>query len=214
MVLIVVPVTVGSLVMALLINASSPRVRVVVGTIILLPFVTAPAITTIVFRSLYAETGELNGLLDALSLPTVGWLSEPTPARIAVAGIVAWSSLGFNTMLMLAGLQRIPRELGDAAAVDGATTWKTVRHITVPLMIPIMLFVSVITVFATFNLFAEPKLLTGGGPANATLTPGLAIYSEGFGYGRFGTAAALGLAFAMVALLIGVLQLRVGRERR
>ena len=134
-------------------------------------------------------------------------------ARISLAGMVLWEGLGFNTMLMLAGLQRIPRDLYEAAAVDGASPLEAERVITLPLMVPIMLFVSITTTFGTFNLFTEPNLLTVGGPGTATLTPGLLLYQMAFSYGRLGPATALGLVIGGVAAIFGLAQLRLSRVR-
>jgi lactose/L-arabinose transport system permease protein len=212
-VLIVVPVTLGSFCLAVIIHSITRRAQPVVRSIILLPFITSPALTAIVFRALYSQEGVLNVLLAGLGLSGVGWLTETSWAKLAVSGMVVWEILGYNAIMMFAGLQRIPNELYEAAAVDGASRLVMVRAITFPLMIPLMLFVSVTTTFGVFNLFTEPLLLTKGGPGTATLTPGLLLYREAFSFGRFGNGAALGLMIAVVALAIGLLQIRLLRGR-
>lgn len=211
--LIVVPITLGSFCLAVVISSLTRRAQPVFRTLILLPFITSPALTAMVFRALYSQEGLLNVLLAGLGLAGVGWLTEAWWARLAVSGMVMWESLGYSTVMMFAGLQRIPNEVYEAAAVDGASRFVMVRAITFPLMIPLMLFVSVTTTFSVFNLFTEPLLLTKGGPGTATLTPGLLLYREAFSFGRFGNGAALGLMIALVALAIGVLQIRLLRGR-
>lgn len=210
--LIGIPMTCLSLAVAVLLQSAGHRARTIVGTILLLPFVTSPVIAALIFRTLYANGGGLDGALHALGLPNVRFLDNPVWAKLSLTGMVLWQLLGFNTMLMLAGLQRIPRDLFEAAHVDGASRWRTALRITVPLMWPIILFVSVTTCFGVINLFAEPDLLTGGGPGTATLTPGLQIYSDAFRFGHFGSAAALGLVTAAFAAVFGIAQLRLQRR--
>jgi ABC-type sugar transport system permease subunit len=211
--LIVIPVTLGSFLLAVAIQSTTLRLQPVVRILVVLPFVTSPALTAIVFRALYAQEGISNMFLGALGITSVGWLTEPFGAKLAVSGMVLWEILGYNTVLLFAGLQRIHPELYEAAAVDGASRLVIIRAITFPLMIPLMLFVCVTSTFGVFNLFTEPLLLTKGGPGTATLTPGLLLYREAFDYGRFGNGAALGLMIAAVALAAGLLQFRVMRGR-
>jgi ABC-type sugar transport system permease subunit len=210
--LIGIPMTCLSLAVAVLLQSAGHRARSVVGTILLLPFVTSPVIAALIFRTIYADGGGLDGALHALHLPNVQFLDNPVWAKLSLTGMVLWQLLGFNTMLMLAGLQRIPRDLFEAARMDGASGWRTALRVTVPLMWPIILFVSVTTCFGVINLFAEPDLLTGGGPGTATLTPGLQIYSDAFRFGHFGSAAALGLVTAAFAAAFGIAQLRLQRR--
>jgi ABC-type sugar transport system permease subunit len=167
----------------------------------------------IVFRSAFASTGDINSALDGLGLPTVGWLTTPMGARVSVAAMALWESFGFNVVLVYAALQRLPRDLYEAAALDGASDLTVIRRISLPLTVPVLLFVSVTTTFSAFNLFTEPQLLTRGGPGTATLAPGLLVFNTGLLYGRFGEAAALGLITGAIAAVAGLLLVRIMKER-
>jgi ABC-type sugar transport system permease subunit len=208
-----VPMTAGSFLMAVLLDRTSVRARTAIVTALLLPFIVAPSFAAIVFRSAFAPTGDINGALDGLGLPTVPWLTDPTGARVAVSAMALWESFGFNVVLVYAALQRLPRDLFEAAALDGARELTMVRRITLPLTLPVLLFVSVTTTFSAFNLFTEPQLLTQGGPGTATLAPGLLVYRTGLIYGRFGEAAALGLITGAIAAVAGLVLVRIMRER-
>jgi ABC-type sugar transport system permease subunit len=212
-VLIVVPMTIGSFAMAVLLDRTRDRSRAIIITALLLPFIVAPSFVAIVFRSAFASNGDINGVLSGLGLPTVPWLTTPMGARVAVSAMALWEYFGFNVVLVYAALQRLPRDLFEAATLDGASELTMIRRISLPLTVPILLFVSVTTTFSAFNLFTEPQLLTSGGPGAATLAPGLLVYRTGLIYGRFGEAAALGLITGAIAAVAGLLLVRIMKER-
>ena len=145
--------------------------------VIFLPYVTSLIAISYVFSLLFdRDYGLLNLLLDAVGISKVAWLGTPAMARISLDLLIIWRWLGYNMILMLAGLQSIDGQLYEAAKIDGANTFQVFWRITFPLMRPIMLFCLMLSTIGTFSLFTEPLVLTGGGPANATITPVLYLY--------------------------------------
>jgi ABC-type sugar transport system permease subunit len=120
-----------------------------------------------------------------------------------------WTYVGINAMYFLAGLQNVPKELVEAARIDGANSVRIFWHVTVPQLRPIILFVAVQAIIGSYNLFAQPFVLTHGGPEDSTLTMTLYLYEEGFQFGQFGYAAAIGYAIAFIIIVISVVQLWV-----
>ena len=123
-----------------------------------------------------------------------------------------WRNFGYNMLIFVAGLQRIPTQLYEAAELDGAGAWAQFRHITVPQLAPTFLFVGVITAIGYFQLFAEPYVMTGGGPLKSTLSMVLFMYEEGFRWWRLGSAAAIAFVLFCIILAFTLVQLRLQRE--
>lgn len=132
------------------------------------------------------------------------------PAIILMA---AWKNFGYNMIIFLAGLQSIPDSLYEAARVDGANRWHQFRYVTLPMLAPTFLFVGIITMIGYFQLFAEPYVMTQGGPSNATLSVVLFMYEEGFRWWNLGNAAAIAFVLFVIILAVTLLQLRLQRER-
>jgi multiple sugar transport system permease protein len=132
------------------------------------------------------------------------------PAIILMA---VWKNFGYNMLIFIAGLQSIPEELYDAANVDGAGPWRTFRSVTLPMLGPTLLFVGVITMIGYFQLFAEPYVMTQGGPLRSTTSVVLLMYEEGFRWWRMGYAAAIAFVLFVVILIATLVQLRLQKER-
>jgi multiple sugar transport system permease protein len=198
---------------ALLLNGRL-RARGFFRAIYFLPVVVSGVVVTILWQQLYAyDNGLLNGMLVALGPGRVPWLVDPHVAMPAIAVMATWKNVGIYIVLFLAGLQTIPKELYDAASVDGATTLRQFRHITIPMLQPTMIVIVVLSTIGGFSLFIEPYVLTGGGPMQSTLSGMLYIYNQGFYFGHMGYAATLGFVYALIILLIVLLQRKVmGKE--
>ena len=125
--------------------------------------------------------------------PPIPWLESIWGARVSLCLLIIWVWLGYNMVIMLAGLQTIPRELTEAAMIDGANPVQSFFHVTIPLMRPVILFCVVLSLMGSFNLFNEVFILTApaGGPMNATITPFVDIFNQAFGNNRFGYASAM-----------------------
>jgi multiple sugar transport system permease protein len=154
--------------------------------------------------------GLVNQLLGALGLPRPGWASDPRWAMASVVLAYAWREVGYFTIVYLAGLQGIPEALKDAARVDGATTWRVFRHVTLPLLLPTTLFVvAVATIRATQLSFGIIYVMTGGGPAQATSVIALDLYQQAFTFLRLGYASAEAYVVFAVVFLATLVQFRV-----
>jgi multiple sugar transport system permease protein len=155
--------------------------------------------------------GAVNALLRDLHLPEQGWLADPHRAMPTLILLSLWS-VGGTMLVYLAGLQNIPRELYDAARLDGANTWQLTRFITLPLISPVTYFLMVTATIASFQLFTPTYVLTGGGPKNSTLTLPLYIYQNAFKWQKLGYASTLTVVLVALTLLVTLLQ--VGMARR
>ncbi|MDG4596085.1 MAG: sugar ABC transporter permease [Candidatus Contendobacter sp.] len=199
---------------ALLVNARLTRFSGFFRTAFFLPVVTTLVAVAVVWRYLYhPRHGLLNYGLSLLGIDPIDWLGDPDWAMPAIILMAVWKNFGFNMIIFIAGLQNIPPQLYEAARIDGANARRRFRHITLPLLGPTFLFVALMTMIGYFQVFAEPYVMTQGGPANRTLSVVLLMYEEGFRWWNMGYASAT--AFVLFALiLVGtVLQLKLrGRE--
>jgi ABC-type sugar transport system permease subunit len=176
------------------------------------PNITSGVVVAIIFGLVFnLEYGLINNwLLKPLGLPSVRWMQDANWIMPAIIIVGLWRYTGINALYFLAGLQNIPMELNEAAAIDGATRWQLFRHITLPLLRPVLLFVIIIAIIGSYNLFAEPFLLTTaeGGTRNAGLFMTMYLYLNGFRYMKFGYASAIGYALTVVILVLSLAQLR------
>ena len=203
-----------SLAAALLVNAKLVRFKGFFRTVYFIPFVTTLVAVAIVWRYLYhPQYGPLNRMLAALGVDPVDWLGDPRWAMPAIILLAVWKNFGYAMLIFIAGLQAIPEELYEAAHLDGASAWQRFRHVTIPMLGPTLLFVSVITMIGYFQLFAEPYVMTQGGPLRATTSVVLMMYEEGFRWWRMGFAAAVAFVLFLVILAATLVQFRVQRER-
>ncbi|MFN8475253.1 MAG: sugar ABC transporter permease [Anaerolineae bacterium] len=172
------------------------------------------AIASNIFLMLYSsQSGTINWLLQLVKLPAVPWLLDPFWAPIAVAIATVWMSLGFTFIVLLAGMQGIPDELYESAALDGASGWPMFRHITFPLLSPTLFFVAVVTTIAVFQAFTQIYIMTKGGPSNSTNTIVFSLYLDAFQRFQFGIASAQAMVLFVIMLILTILQFRV-LERR
>lgn len=176
------------------------------------PYVTASVSLVGVWLFLFKSNGLVNALLGPLA-PQPSWLINESLAMPSIALFVAWKQLGFFVLLYLAALQNVPKELYEAAAVDGASTFNTFRSVTVPGVRPASVLVVILATITGANLFTEPYLLTGGGgPNGASTTPVLLMYRSGIEQGNPDTAAAIGVLLVLSVGLLGLLGRRLSRS--
>ena len=208
------PLTVAvSLGAALLVNARLARFRGLFRTVYFAPVVTTLVAVAVVWRYLlHARYGLVNYGLEQIGVQPVDWLGDPHWSMPAIILLAVWKNFGYNMIIFIAGLQNIPEELYEAAHIDGATGWRRFRHITLPMLAPTFLFVGIITMIGYFQLFAEPYVMTQGGPIKSTLSVVLYMYEEGFRWWRMGYAAAIAFVLFAIILLATLIQLRVQRK--
>ena len=197
---------------ALLVNAKVVRFRGFFRTALFAPFVTTLVAVAIVWRYLYhPQYGILNYLLGRVGIHPIDWLGDPHWAMPAIILMAVWKNFGYNMLIFIAGLQAIPEDLYEAAELDGANAWQRFRSVTLPMLGPTLVFVAVITMIGYFQLFAEPYVMTRGGPLRATTSLVLLMYEEGFRWWRMGYAAALAFVLFVVIMAGTRVQWRLQR---
>lgn len=195
---------------------SSPLVRwqSFFRTVYFAPVVTTLVAVAIVWRYLYnPHYGLIDAGLHAVGLPRLDWLGSPHLAMPALILMTVWKNFGYNMIVFVAGLQAVPTELYDAARVDGASGWQRFRYVTLPGLAPTFLFVGVTTMIGYFQVFAEPYVMTQGGPLHATLSLVLYMYEQGFRWWRVGFAASIAVVLFVLTLLGTFVQLAIRRGR-
>lgn len=213
-VLLGVPFVVGlSLFAAMLVNSRWLKWRPVWRVALFAPYVTTLVATAVVWRYLlHTRYGLVNYLLSLFGIAPVDWLGDPNASLPAILIFVGWKTFGYNMIIFLAALQTVPRELEEAARIDGAGWWTRLRHVTLPAIAPTVLLVSVLTVAAMFQLFAEPYVMTQGGPAQSTVTILYFMYEEGFKWWNLGSGAAVAFLLFLCILAVTLVQLRLARK--
>jgi ABC-type sugar transport system permease subunit len=172
-----------------------------------MPVVISGVVVTMVWQQLYGfDSGLINKLLVALGLGKVPWLTDKNIAMISIAIMATWKNVGLYVILFLVGLQSVPRRYYEAADVEGANQWQKFRYITLPAINPTIFMVTILSTIGGFNLFIEPYIMTGGGPLNSTLSAMLYIYKQAFEYYHMGYSATLGIFFAIIIMLVVVVQ--------
>ena len=216
--LIYVPaMTFLALVLAALLNSRYVRLEGLWRTLIFLPYIMSGTVAAaFTFQLLLdGDAGYANRLLSFVGVSPVSWLGSTWWARISVGLLVLWAWLGYNMLIMLAGLLAIPPELSEAARVDGAGPVRIFFRITVPLLRPVIVFSVTLSIIGTFSLFTEPLLLTNGGPANATTTPVIQIWQNTFSFLRVGYSSAMSWVYFAVIVVMALTQFfLVGRRDR
>lgn len=176
------------------------------------PVITTIVAVAIVWRFLLAPEGLVNTVLGWVGIDGPNWLGSTTWAMPSLIAMATWRNFGTGMIIFLAGLQSVPYSLQEAAAIDGAGAWQRFRHITLPLLRPTILFVSVTTAIGYLQFFDEPFVMTDGGPLNTTISVSLFAYRQ-FSFGNYGYAAALSYIIFVVIAIVTAIQFRLLRER-
>jgi ABC-type sugar transport system permease subunit len=203
-----------SLVMALAVSAG-PRGSTFYRIAYYLPGVFSVVVVGMMFAwLLQPSVGIINRALVGLGLEALKrpWLTDPATALPTVGAVYVWYHWGFGFLLFLAGLQGVPRELYEAASIDGAGAWQRFRYITWPQLMPVTTIVSVLTLLGALQIFGTVQVLTNGGPGYHTEVPTLRIYKEAFQFNRFGVAAAMSVIFGAILIALSLTQIWIGRR--
>jgi multiple sugar transport system permease protein len=197
---------------ALLLHSPLVRFRGFYRTALFAPVVTTLVAVAVVWRYLFNPVnGWLNYALGRVGIPPVDWLGDPHWAMPAIIVFAVWKNFGYNMVILLAGLQSIPPPLYEAAQVDGASAWRQFRHITLPMLAPIVAMVNILTVAGYLQLFAEPYVMTQGGPMQSTVSVLYFMYEEGFKWWNLGSASAVAFILFLFIFAVTALQLRLSR---
>ena len=199
---------------ALALNQKMVRWKPVFRFATFAPVVTTLVAVAVVWRFLYhPRFGVLNYLLSLVGVDPVDWLGDPDWAMPALILLAVWKNFGYNMIIFIAGLQNIPTSLYEAASIDGAGPWQQFRSVTLPMLAPTTFFITVITMIGYVQLFAEPYVMTQGGPTNSTLSIVLLMYQQGFRWWSMGYAAAIAFVLFLMILAVSVVQTRLQKRR-
>jgi multiple sugar transport system permease protein len=203
----------ASLGAAMLLNSPLARFRGFFRTALFAPVVTTVVAVAVIWRYLFhTRYGLINYALGYFGIAPIDWLGDPHFSMPAIILFAVWKNFGYNMIILVAGLQSIPQDLYEAARIDGASEWRQFRHITLPLLRPVLLLVAIITVSGYFQLFAEPYVMTRGDPLQSTVSVLYYMYEEGFKWWSLGRASAI--AFLLFALILAVTWLLLRLQRR
>ncbi len=210
-ILLIVPAALG---LALLLTRRRLRWREFFRLFFFSPNITSGVVVAIIFGLVFEhEYGLINNLILApLGFPKIRWLLDAEFILPAIILLGLWRWTGINALYFMAGLQNIPSEIKEAAIIDGANRWASFRYIILPLLRPVIIFVMTFAIIGSYNLFAEPALLTrdvAGGPDNGGLFMTMLLYMNGFRFLKFGYAAALGISLALIILVLTFIQIRI-----
>jgi multiple sugar transport system permease protein len=198
---------------ALLLNSPLARCKPFFRTALFAPVVTTVVAMAVIWRYLFnTKYGIANYVLGHLGIHPVDWLGDPHWAMPAIILFAVWKNFGYNMIIFLAGLQAIPLDLYEAARIDGASAWRQFRHITLPMLGPTLLMVSILTVSGYFQLFAEPYVMTEGGPLQSTTSVLYLMYDEGFKWWNLGSASAVAFLLFLIMFAVTALMLKLARR--
>lgn len=201
-----------SLACAVLLQSRLARFKPLFRTALFAPVVTTLVAVAVIWRYLFhVKYGLVNHLLLGLGVDPIDWLGDPDWAMPTIIVFAVWKNFGGNMIIFIAALQAIPDEMYEAARIDGASRWQQFRHITLPMLGPTLLLVSVLTMAGYFQLFAEPYVMTQGGPLESTVSVLYLMYEEGFRWWNLGRASAVAFLLFVLMLVTTRVLLRLGR---
>jgi ABC-type sugar transport system permease subunit len=211
--------TLLALVLAVILNAKFIRFFRLFRTMLFIPYITTMIAVGYIFRTMMdTNYGLFNVVLTSIGLPAVPWLENVWWARISISLLILWAWLGYNMVIMLAGLQTIPKDMVEAATIDGASPAQAFFRITIPLMRPIIIFSVILSTIGSFGLFNEVYALTTvgymmGTPQYATITPLVYVYQQAFQNFNFSYASAVSYIYFAIIFVLAIIQFRyLGRE--
>ena len=204
----VLPLVGIALVLAVLLNRSYPG-RGIFRTIFFAPYTLSVTVAAVLWWWIFQQTGIVNEVLKLIGWKPINWLGDMPGAWIAITIATVWWTIGFNTIIFLTALQEIPKSLYEAASIDGANSQQQFLLITIPMLRSVLVFVLTITLIASANLFGQPYLMTGGGPAEGTQTVIYRIFIEGILRSQMGRAAAMSIFVALLLLSLTYLNFKV-----
>ncbi len=198
---------------ALLLNSKLVKFKALFRLTYFMPVVTTLVAIAIVWRFIYhPKFGIINYFLGLFHVGPIDWLGDPSWAMPAIILMAVWKNFGYNMIIFIAGLQNIPEYLYEAAVIEGANRWQLLRKITLPMLAPTTLFISIITMIGFFQLFAEPYIMTQGGPLNSTLSIVQYMYQEGFRWWNMGYSAAIAFILFFIIFIATILQFKIQKS--
>jgi multiple sugar transport system permease protein len=198
---------------AMLLNSRLVKYKAVFRLSYFIPYITTLVAVAIVWRFIYhPKFGIVNFALGLVGINPIDWLGDSNWAMPAIVLMAVWKSFGYNMIIFIAGLQSIPEDLYEAAFIEGANWWQRFKSITLPMLAPTTLFISIITIVGYFQLFAEPYIMTQGGPLNSTLSIVQYMYQEGFKWWNMGYSASIAFVLFFIILVVTVIQFKLQKS--
>jgi multiple sugar transport system permease protein len=199
---------------ALLLNSKLIKYKGIFRLSYFMPVVTTLVAVAIVWRFIYhPKFGILNYILSFVGINPIDWLGDPVWAMPSIILMSVWKNFGYNMIIFIAGLQNIPEELYEAADIEGANGWQKFKSITLPMLAPTTLFVTLITMIGFFQIFAEPYVMTQGGPLNKTLTIVQYMYQEGFRWWNMGYSSSIAFVLFFIIFIGTMIQLKIQKSK-
>lgn len=198
---------------ALILNTKLVRFKAIFRLSYFLPVVTTLVAVAIVWRFIYHHNfGIMNYFIGFFGIDPIDWLGDPFWAMPSIILMAVWKNFGYNMIIFIAGLQNIPEELYEAANIEGANAWQKFKSITIPMLAPTTIFISIITMIGFFQLFAEPYVMTQGGPLNSTLSIVQYMYQEGFRWWNMGYSASIAFVLFFIIFIGTLIQFKVQKS--
>ena len=202
-----------SLIAAMLLNSAAARATPFFRTALFAPVVTTIVAVAVIWRYLFhTRYGLVNHWMGEIGIDPIDWLGDPDWAMPTIILFAVWKNFGYNMIILLAGLQAIPRDLYEAARIDGASCPQQFRHITLPSLLPMLLMVAILTMTGYFQLFAEPYVITEGGPVQSTMSVLYLMFNDGFQWWNLGVASAVAFVLFLLMLAATFVLVRLGRR--
>ena len=198
---------------ALILSSKLVKLKAIFRLAYFIPVVTTLVAVAIVWRFIYhPRFGMLNYFLGLVGVNPIDWLGDPFWAMPSIILMSIWKNFGYNMIIFIAGLQNIPEHLYEAAVLEGANVWQQFKKITLPMLAPTTIFISIITMIGNFQLFAEPYVMTQGGPLNKTLSVVQYMYQEGFRWWNMGYSASIAFVLFIIIFAGTMLQLKIQKQ--
>jgi lactose/L-arabinose transport system permease protein len=206
-----------ALILASMLNSPRLKAKGFFRALVFLPCATGLVSASIIFKSFFSVDGFINLMLTRLHIisTSIDWLTNPILAKGVIITVITWRWTGYNTIFYLAGLQTIEKSVYEAARIDGANAAQAFFRITVPLLGPVILLTTIMSTNGTLQLFDEAKVMTNGGPGNATQTISQYVYNLSFLYApQFGYAAAVSYTILIMVAVLSFIQMKIGDKKQ
>lgn len=201
--------------LAMMLNALPSKLRGLFRTFFFLPYALSASVMAVIWlMMLDTNAGFLNGLLTRLGWTGIPWLTDLPWAWVSLIGTTLWWTVGFNMIIFINALNEVPEDYYEAASIDGANAWQKFTSITLPSIRPVMLFVMITSTIASFNIYAQPFLLTRGGPGDSTKVLLMNVLDQAFVRRELGSASAMAILMALLIIAVSIVQFKLTTGRR
>ncbi len=201
--------------LAMLVNALPRKIRSWFRTIYFMPYAVSASVMAVIWLMMYdTNAGLINGMLGKLGFDPIPWLTSEPWVWAALVSTTLWWTIGFNMIIFINALNQVPEDYYEAASIDGAGSWRKFANVTLPSIRPVMLFVMITSTIASFNIYAQPFLLTRGGPGDTSRVLLMNVLDQAFIRKEVGSASAMAILMAILIMIVSVVQYRLTYGRK